>query len=244
MEITTHIISLPFFHGLLNEHIQDLLDVAKIRIYKKKSSVYLYGDLADRFFIIMDGWVKLCQATMDGNEVILALFTRGDSFGEAIVVDGAVYPNNAEIVEDAKLIELPAQALKEVAKKNATFSLRLMETMTNHIHRLQLENEHLAVMTTTQRIGCFILQICLGMKHYSGHLTLPYDKNLAAARLGMKSETFSRGLKDLRNIGVSVKKKEVYIENLKTLKDFCCTNCSCCPETCPLVRKEFCALSI
>ena len=116
MEITTHIISLPFFHGLLNEHIQDLLDVAKIRIYKKKSSVYLYGDLADRFFIIMDGWVKLCQATMDGNEVILALFTRGDSFGEAIVVDGAVYPNNAEIVEDAKLIELPAQALKEVAK--------------------------------------------------------------------------------------------------------------------------------
>ena len=128
-----------------------------------------------------------------------------------------------------------------MAVQNPQFSLRLMQSMTHHIQRLRLENEHLAIMTTTQRVGCFLLQLCLGVDHHEGRLTLPYDKHLAASRLGMKPETFSRALKELQTIGVTVIKNELYVENRKALEDFCCVNCSCSPQTCTLARKNFCS---
>ena len=127
-----------------------------------------------------------------------------------------------------------------MARQNPEFSLHLMQSMTHNLHRLQLENEHLSVMTTTQRVACFILQMCLGMEHCDGHLTFPYDKHLAAARLGMKPETFSRGLKDLREYGVTVEKNDVYIESRERLEKFCCSNCSACPDTCPLAKRGLC----
>ncbi len=241
METAFFIQSLPFFKGLSDNDIAALVDAAHIKTYPKRSHIHMQGDPGDRFFVMMSGWIKLTQTTMEGNEAVLALFTRGDSFGEAILFEGASYPNNAEVVEEVKVIELPAQTLREIAKKSPDLSLRLMETMTHHIQRLQLENEHLSIMSTTQRTGCFLLQLCLGMEQCTGHLNFPYDKHLAAARLGMKPETFSRALKDLQKLGVSVKGNDIFIESRQNLEDFCCSNCSCSPENCMLCKSGGCS---
>jgi CRP-like cAMP-binding protein len=239
-ETAQFIRSLSFFDGLSIEDVQQLNQSAQIRTYPKKTSLYIYGDSATRFFIVMSGWVKLCQNTHDGNAAILGLFMRGDSFGEAVLIEGASYPQNSETIEETKVIELPAALLRAMARQNPEFSFHLMQSMTHNLHRLQLENEHLSVMTTTQRVACFILQLCLGHDHCDGHLTFPYDKHLAAARLGMKPETFSRGLKELRAYGVTVEKNDIFVSDQKALENFACSNCSACPENCPLVKKGLC----
>jgi CRP-like cAMP-binding protein len=189
----------------------------------------------------MNGWVKLHQATMEGNEAVLALFTRGDSFGEAILIDDAVYPHSAEALEESKIIEFPASLLKEIAACNATFTLHLIQSMTKRIEQLQLENEHLAVMTTIQRVACLINQMCLLQnnlqKHGNkNHLQFPYDKHLAAVRLGMKPETFSRALKELHEAGVDVAHNEITVKGHETLEEICCSNCSASPHNCPLAK--------
>lgn len=240
MEAACFLKSLPFFDGLSQDDVHNLLICSKTKIYPKKTSIFMHGDPANRFFIIMSGLVKLYQTTMDGNEVVLALFTLGESFGEAVVVEGASYPHSAEAVEETKVIELSARILKELASKNPEFSFRLMRSMTHHIQCLQLKNEHLAVMTTTQRVGCFLLQLCLSMKSSRAHILLPYDKHLAASHLGMKPETFSRALKDLQEFGVKVSNNDIYIKSVVTLEEFSCSNCSSSPENCLLSRKAAC----
>ncbi len=224
--------SLPFFQGLEQSDIQNLLAASKVKAYPKRSSIFAHGDRADRFFVIMSGWIKLYKTTMEGNESVLALFTRADSFGEAILIEGASYPHNAETVEDAKVIELPASVIKNIVTKKPELALHMMQSMTRHIQRLQLENEHLAVMNTTQRVGCFLLQLCLGKITSDGYVEFPYDKHLAATRMGMKAETFSRAIKDLQKIGVFVKNDDIFIRNMEELKALCCANCSSSPDHC------------
>lgn len=218
--------SLPFFKGLAKEDMRQFLDAAEIKDYSKGKNLFITGDPASRFFIIMDGWVKLYRSTMQGEESVLAIFTRGDVFGEAAIFEDGAYPFSAEIAESVTLLEIPAGFLRKAAAKNPDIMSRIMASMSGEIHKLQLENEHLAIMTAPQRVGCLLLQLSSGMMGKGGTFTFPYDKSLAAARLGMKPETFSRALSQLVPFGVHVKGSEIQMENFHCLIKYVCGHCS------------------
>lgn len=95
-----------------------------------------------------------------------------------------------------------------------------------------MENEHLALMSASQRVGCLLLQMSSGMLGKGGTFAFPYDKALAASRLTMKPETFSRALAQLKDAGVSVKGPEVTMESFAALVEFCCGDCSAMPGEC------------
>lgn len=231
---------LPFFKGLENADIEAFLSAGKVRDYTKNQNLFLQGDKADRFFVILNGWIKLYRNTAEGEESIVALFTRGDVFGEAAIFGGADYPFSAEAVEEARLIELPAALLKERAKAAPALMERLMRSMSREMHKLELENEHMILMSAPQRVGCLLLQLSSGMIGKGGTFTFPYDKALAAQRLGMKAETFSRALSQLKPMGVTVKGPEIKIENFQCLAEYVCGHCSAGLEDCKGAERKLC----
>lgn len=83
-----------------------------------------------------------------------------------------------------------------------------------------------------QRVGCFILKLCDSKNHNNVELALPYDKMLIASYLGMKRETFSRTLNDLKLIGVTVNGNILSIKDLTRLVNFSCVSCSLMYDTC------------
>lgn len=218
--------SLPFFKGLNPDDFQFLLGKSVVKDYTKSNGIFSVGDLATRFFIIMSGWIKLYRSTLEGEESVLAIFTRGDVFGEAAIFEGATYPFSAEVAENARLMEIPGNFLRDRAKMNPDIMNRIMASMSREMHKLQMENEHLSIMTAPQRVGCLMLQLSSGMMGKGGTFTFPYDKSLAAARLGMKAETFSRTLSQLKPYGVSVRGAEIQIDNFECLVNYVCGHCS------------------
>ena len=231
---------LPFFTGLSETDMSGFLDSAKIREYSKNERLFTQGDKADRLFVIISGWVKIYRVTGEGEEAVTALFTRGDVFGEAAIFGGAVYPFSAEAAEDAHIIEIPSDTLKARAQGNSEIMGRIMQSMSKEIHHLQLEQEHMALMSAPQRVGCLLLQLSSGMIGKGGTFTFPFDKSLAAARLGMKPETFSRALKELSPLGVAVKGPEIRIESFDCLVGYCCGSCSADSAECKGRREAAC----
>ena len=73
-------------------------------------------------------------------------------------------------------------------------------------------------------------------------MAFPYDKALAAARLGMKPETFSRALAQLKPYGVTVKGTDIRIENFARLSEYSCTHCTALPGECRGSRCADCPL--
>ncbi|MBI3440211.1 MAG: Crp/Fnr family transcriptional regulator [Proteobacteria bacterium] len=217
---------LTFFSGLPEGDMSAFYDASAVKDYSKGKHLFRQSDKADRVFVILQGWVKLYRGTAEGEEAIVALFTRGDVFGEAAIFDNSDYPFSAEAAEDTRVIEIPATALKDRAKTNPDITSRIMSSMSREMHKLQMENEHKVLMNAPQRVGCLLLQLSSGMVGNGGTLSFPYDKSLAAQRLGMKPETFSRALAQLKPIGVTIKGPEITIDSFSRLIGYCCGYCT------------------
>jgi len=230
--------SLPFFSGLPQGDIAALCQASQVRDFDKGQVIFVRGDKAAFFYIVMNGWVKIYRDTHEGHESVLGIFTRTDTFGEAVVFDGADYPYGAQAAEKTKIIAIPASALKERAKNNPAILVRMMQTLSQHLNRVQLENEHLAQMSAPQRVGCLMLQLSIGTQGESRVVNFPYDKSLAATKLGMKAETFSRALGQLKTIGVTVKNDEIHIADFNGLVHFCCSDCSAESGDCPYAQAK------
>jgi CRP-like cAMP-binding protein len=224
--------NLPLFTGLSEDDIQTLLKAGAQHAYKKNQHLFYHGDKAEKFFIVVNGCIKLYSETEDGEEHIIDLLTAGDNVGEACIFDGAIYPFSASAAENSEIYEIRADLLKQTAKNSPNLTAKIMAIMSDEMHDLQIEKEHLANMSASQRLGCTLLRLSAGMVGKGGTFTLPYDKSLAAANLGMKPETFSRALKDLQSVGVTAKGSEITIENFEKLAEHSCAHCSAIRVTC------------
>jgi CRP-like cAMP-binding protein len=231
---------LPFFGGLPEGDLDALMHASLVKDYPRHTPLFHQGDKANRFFVILSGWIKLHRETIEGEEAVVALFTRGDVFGEAALFGGSGYPFSAEAVEDTRILEIPAQIMKDMAKQNAELMNCVIQSMSREMHKLQVEKEHMAIMSAPQRVGCLLLQLSTGMIGKGGTFPFPYDKSLAAARLGMKPETFSRALVQLQPLGVVAKGTEIKISSFTDLIDFCCSHCSEEAGACGGSRRESC----
>ncbi len=218
--------SLPFFLGLPEADIAALLGAGTARHYTKNQHLFLHGDRAEKLFIVIGGCTKLYSETSEGEESVVALLTEGDMLGEASIFDGAIHPFSASATEMTEIFEIRADFLKQRTKDSPELTAKIMDILSVEVQNLQREKEHLSVMSAPQRVGCTLLRLSGSMIGKGGTFTLPYDKSLAAANLGMKPETFSRALKELQSLGVTVKGSEITIESFKKLAEYSCAHCS------------------
>ncbi len=232
----------PVFRGLNASDIAQLAQACILHKLAKDTPVFRRGDPARSFYVIASGWIKLSRETQEGDEVVLGLLTRPDTFGEIALFSGEAQAFTAQVVEDAQILAIPAATLKDIARQNPQILISLTQAMSQQMKGLLLENEHLSVMSAPQRVGCLLLQLITAPDQPGTHIIhLPYEKSLAASRLGMKPETFSRALAQLKGVGISVNGNTVQVNNLNDLVDFVCNDCSACNSDCAFSALHNCA---
>lgn len=230
--------SLTFFAGLPEQDMTAFLDGALIRDYKKGDAIFHQGDAAEYLFVMLSGWVKLTRSTAEGEEALLSLFTRGDVFAEAALFHGAAYSLTAQAAEDARVLAIPAAVLKSRATSNPDIMSRMLASQSREIQNLQRQAEQMVIMKAPQRVACLLLQLSSHMIGKGGTFTFPYDKSLAAARLGMTPETFSRALAQLKPLGVVTSGPEIAIDSFAKLTEYSCGHCTGSPMDCRGCRAE------
>lgn len=216
----------PLFSGVPADLKEQLLAEVEVRKIERGEPIFLHGDVLNSFFIVADGWVKLYRETLGGEESIIDILTRGALLGEALLMGERSLPFNAEAVDQVMLLAFPLSLMREKVQESHKLSLNLLKEMAGHKHQLVDHIEHLSIQNAPQRIGCFLLRLCMEEESNSASLELPFDKSLLAAKLGMKPETFSRALKNLGKVGVAVEGKTVSIRSVPELSDYCCASCS------------------
>ena len=74
---------------------------------KPRETVCRQGDPATSFFIMIDGWTKHYRINRSGEETVVHIMTRGDSFAEAAALTGGRFPATAEVVTDCRMCGCP-----------------------------------------------------------------------------------------------------------------------------------------
>ncbi|QTF92902.1 Crp/Fnr family transcriptional regulator [Halomonas sp. BM-2019] len=209
----------PLFAGLGDETLALLGRGAHERCCPRGTRLFAQGEPADRFYVVLDGWVKLYRDSPDGSECLVGLFSRGESFAEAAMFDRQGFPVNASVAEDARLMVFPAEPFLDTLLEHRALTLNLLANLTGMLRALVLQLDQLTNQSTHQRLAAFLLSLCPdGAAHAT--VCLPCDKMLIAARLGMKPESFSRAMARLRGLGVRCERNCVHLEDLPALRLF------------------------
>ncbi|UCH53272.1 MAG: Crp/Fnr family transcriptional regulator [Pseudomonadota bacterium] len=188
---------------------------------KQGQVLFRQGELAERFFMVREGLVKLYRLSPEGDEKIIEIIKPGQTFGEAVMFMGnqGRYPVNAEAVSDAHLFGFEQKVFLGVLRESHEACFGLLGSMSRRLHMLVNQIESLTLQNATYRLVAYLLdQIPGGVKH-SPDLELTTPKGVIASRLAIQPETLSRILGKLRRANlIEVEGNHIMVRDVAALR--------------------------
>lgn len=215
----TLLMKLPLFSGLTEEEFFRLIEGAWTETFPSQSLLFLQDDEADHFYVVLQGWVKLFRATADGQEGVISVIPAGQSFAEAAIFQSGRYPVSASTLDETRLLAIPAASFIARVVEDSSYALKILASMSCHLHRLVNQVEELALKSSVERVAGYLSELCPNDAGPAS-IRLPLDKAIIAQRLGMQPETLSRSFARLRNLGVESKGGQVRIDDVSALRQF------------------------
>jgi CRP/FNR family transcriptional regulator, dissimilatory nitrate respiration regulator len=211
--------SAPLFGTMSQEAMERIISGQVARVYERGTLLFQQGTLADCFYVVLDGWVKIYRTSPGGEETVVNVFRRGETFAEAAMFMGGRYPVNAETVTRSRLLRADGEKFRRCIYHDPDLALSMLASVSKHLKSLVDQIEQIKRMGAPQRLADFLVRLC-APREDACVVALPYEKALIANRLGMKPESLSRALSRLRPLGVSVDRNEVSIEKVSRLIEF------------------------
>ena len=204
--------------GLDPRTVHILLAPATVVDLGPGDALFRQGEPAAAFFIVIEGWVKLYRITPAGDEAVLHVLTKGESFAEAVAFAGGRYPATASAVTNSRVVLIPAHHVICCIREMPDIAIAMIASTSQHLHRLVQRVEQLSAQSGLQRVAEFLAALCPNISG-SCTISLPYDKSLIAGRLGLKPESLSRVFAKLRLVGVDVRASDVIVREVEQLRN-------------------------
>jgi CRP-like cAMP-binding protein len=210
----------PLFHGLNDTSLRALVTDAQVRRVDNGTVLFVQDDDADRFYVLLDGWVKLYRLTEEGAQALVTVVAPGETFAEAAVFANAPFPVCAEAVGPATILVLYRRVFAGALAADPQIALIMLGSLSMRLRHLVERIEQLQVKSAPRRLADFIVRLCPESSGPTA-VELPFAKVLVAQRLGRRPETLSRALAALRTEGVRATGRHVAISDIGRLRAYC-----------------------
>ena len=205
------------FRGLKPETVQHIIAPATVVVLRPHELIMRQDDPATAFFIVIEGCVKLYRNNLSGDETVIEIMTKGDSFAEALAFTGNRYLATAEAVSKARVGRIPADHIVRCIRESPDIALAMIASVSQRMHQLVQQVEQLKAQSGVQRVAEFLGSLSQAEQGHCA-LALPYDKFLIARQLGLTPELLSRAFAKLRSIGVMVDASSVTVKDVAKLR--------------------------
>jgi CRP-like cAMP-binding protein len=212
--------ALPLFDGIESKVLCRLLSDSQMITKTRGSVLFSAGDEADCFYVVLSGAVKLFALTQDGRESIVEIFGPGTSFAEAAMMSTGCFPLHAEVIEEGCLIRVGRRAFLATLHSDHPLAYRMMAALIRWNRRLAAEIADLKERTPWQRVTEFLLAQTDATEG-GVQISLPFNKEVLASRVGIRRESLSRVLGRLRALGVRSSGSAVQIDDVARLRAAC-----------------------
>ena len=183
----------------------DLSDVEFASISKKMTPYsYSKGEFivmeemeGQQCYFITQGSVKITRSSKEGREVILAILTAGEFFGEMSLLDGETRSANVLTLEETKVLALNRNDFMATLEEYPRVSIQLLKELTIRLRKSDLQIASLTLSDAEKRIGLCILRLAGEQGTIrQGHVKIkkfPFQHDIANMA-GTSRETVSRTL--------------------------------------------------
>lgn len=158
------------------------------------------GEHAKRFYLVLNGQIKLYRHSPNGDEKVIEVVTQGSTFAEALMfLERPCYPVGAQALQASELISIDALDFAGMLRGSVDTCFLMLGDMSQRLRGLLREIDELSLHTATCRVAAYLLQHAPEEKD---SFELPTAKHVIASRLSVKPETLSRIIKWLSSNGI------------------------------------------
>lgn len=148
------------FDGACEEDIRQIVRLGFQRAVEAGGHLFLQEESAEYLYILLSGRVKLCQISVDGQQVNVRTILPGELFGGiGAVTPGARYPVCAQALEDSAALAIPGTAFRQFLTERPYLAFGLMRLMTTYIREMQARYREMATEKAEQRIARVLLRL-------------------------------------------------------------------------------------
>lgn len=186
----------------------DYKDCHNFKHYPKSDYIYFEEDASSNVYLIDKGKVKLGYYTDDGNEVVKAILSKGELFGEKAILGEEKRNEFAQSLDNnTSICPIGVDTLHELMRDNQTFTLKIYKFISFRIQKLERRLQLLLFKDAKTRILDFLDELCedygvcceetgkMKAKH-------PYTQKDIANLLGTSRPTLNLIMNELKEEGV------------------------------------------
>ena len=208
--------ALPFLEGLAEKSVRDLLSGAYLQRFPSHVELVEQGRHADFLHVVVEGQIEVFSRHRD-RETTVSILGPGHCFILGAVFLDQVYLKSARTISPARLLLLPAAAVRAVFGSDPVFAHRIAAEMAKGYRSLVKEVNNLKLRTSLERLANWILRQAPGSGPTSS-FTFPFDKKTLASKLGVTPEVLSRNFGSLIPYGVTIDGKSVVVKDRAVLE--------------------------
>lgn len=150
---------LPPFSRLDRRQIRAILDQATSRRYAAGVSVFDEGAPAERFYMLLDGFVRVVRITPTGEQVTALHIPSGQLLGIAKAIGKDTYPATAMAATEAIALSWPMYLWDPFVAEYDGFATETYKTIGNRMGEVNNRIVEMATQHVEQRIACALLRL-------------------------------------------------------------------------------------
>jgi DNA-binding response OmpR family regulator len=199
--------------------LQKFLDERKVKIYKKKESIYREGDLARGIYYINKGKIKISQSHTYGKELILELLKDGDFFGYTSVLEDKNYSENAETMEETEITYVPKGDFFDLVYNNREIAKKFINILTKNVNEKQDRLLRIAYSSVRKRVADALLLLQQRFKEDNHQpFAMAITREDLANIVGTATESLIRTLSDFKEEKlIEIKEGKIILKDEKKL---------------------------
>lgn len=180
-------------------NIKDLGKDRKVKTIKKKTEIYMEGDMPLHVFFVKSGNVKTFKSHPDGKELIINLYSANDFFGFEPILENSNYTESAVAMQDTELISIPRHDFLLMIQSHPDVSKSFIHLLCKKVAEREGQLLNLAYNSVRQRTAEALLK-SERLKDPQSVISISRDD--LAKMVGTASESVIRVLSDFKDEGL------------------------------------------
>ena len=152
-EVQQILIQNAWFASLPKSLADKLFEKGKLKFLHTQQILHQKNDLADGFYCVVSGRIRVSNFTVKGKEMVLTWVQPGNWFGEISLIDGQPRTHDAHAEDTTTLLKVPKLAFKQLFKEHQEWSTFIMRLLCQRVR---------ATLSLIDETGCLSLkgQLC------------------------------------------------------------------------------------
>ena len=200
--------------------LRDLLDRPPRRL-RSGERLFSQGEKAERFYLVIEGHIKLYRLTASGAEHIVSFMGSGETFAEAVMFfNRPVYPVTAEAADEALVLAIDNERFRSWLERYPELCLAMLGEVCARLHARLNEVSRTRLKNAEHRLAWFLLEQLQEKCGSRADIHLPIARKDLASRLSMMPETLSRAINRLTEMGLLAAHRDCFtLPDVVALRD-------------------------